>query len=482
MAAGDFLSGVSRGIFNELGVMRREQEDKDERRRGEVLNLLAGLSDRVEPESLPILLSHMGDVMKLKGPMKTFWQAFSGMPDRKFEDTLGTQLNEIMGSAVGPTTAANARESYKQELLQPFRSQGSRPRSVGDLTKGGPPSLQGKMVFRDPRREGLEKIIAQYEGRDQLQQDRLALQNEFKSQSDALKRAHDKDMLNARFELKRSEAQSELAGWLLTTFPHKYTYDKAYQEAGKRLLNKSEAEVDVLRQRVQLMKSTGNLQDVQAQQLEYGTKPSDMMAERRFDKEQQKEFRQLQTELSAAQARARSIDPEIRSIEAELNEWAKKLVDRGQDPTKASFDPKTRRFVGASLGAEGLPMVAPTFQRYNDLLKEREGVLGNRRTKYGQITNQFSEYINPTLSEEDEVTLLPEFGGVSRAGAPRTIPGQIDVRASDSQGPPPKLKGTTTIPVVKPEDYEVGGRIKYGGTWYRIIDIKGDFVVGVVEK
>lgn len=424
MAAGDFLGGLSRGIFNELDVMRKEQEGKDERRRSDVLNLLAGLADKVEPESLPVLLGHMGDVMKLKGPMKKFWSAFSGMPDRGFEDQLGTQLNDIMATATGPTTAANARESYKQQLLQPFRAEQTRPRSVTELTRGGPPELKGKMVFRDPRREELDKINARYEGQEQLLQDRLALTNEFKSREGELKRAHDKDMLNARFELKRGQAQSEMAGWLMTTFPHKFTYDKAYQEAGRRLLGMDEAKVDQIRQRIQLMKSQGNLADVQATQLETGTRPSDVNAERTFDKAQQAEFRKLQSELSGSQARARSIEPEITALEGELNAWAKRLIDRGVDPNTASFDPKTRRFKGTSPGAETLPMVAPLFERYNQLLTEREKVLGARRTQYGQVTGQFSDYINPTLGEEDEITLRKEFGGVAPAGAPRSVKGQ----------------------------------------------------------
>lgn len=479
MADGQFLSELSSGIFGRLGELQKQQTSKDESRRGEVLNLLAGLADKVEPESLPVLMGHIGEVMKLKGPMKKFWSAFSGMPDRGFEDQLGTQFSEIMSSATGPVTAANTRDSYKQKLLEPFRAEGSRPRSVGELTRGGPPELKGKMVFRDPRREELDKIGAQFEGREQLLQDRLALTNEFKTREGELKRAHDKDMLNARFELKRGQAQSEMAGWLISTFPQKFTYDTAYQEAGRRLLGMDEAKVDQIRQRIQLMKSQGNLADVQATQLETGTKPSDIRAERTFDKAQQGEFRKLQSDLATAQARARSIDPEIKSIEGELNAWAKRLIDRGGDASKASFDPKTRRFVGASPGAESLPMVAPLFQRYNDLLKEKEAVTSGRRTLYGQVTNQFSDYINPTLSEEDEVTLRKEFGGVSPAGAPRTVPGQP---AAPRPGPKAGLRGTVTIPVVNPEKYEVGGRIKFGPTWYRITGLKGNFVEAIPER
>src|SRR4026207_836853 len=116
MANGQFLQDLSSGIFGRLGELQTKQNEKDEQRRGEVLSLLAGLSDKVEPESLPILMGHIGDVMKLKGPMKTFWNAFSGMPDRGFEDQIGTKLSETLGSAVGPDTAMNLRESNKQNL------------------------------------------------------------------------------------------------------------------------------------------------------------------------------------------------------------------------------------------------------------------------------------------------------------------------------------------------------------------------------
>jgi len=453
MANGQFLQDLSSGIFGRLGELQTKQNEKDEQRRGEVLSLLAGLADKVEPESLPTLMGHIGDVMKLKGPMKKFWNAFSGMPDRGFEDQIGTKLSETLGSAVGPDTAMNLRESNKQNLLKPFRAEGTRPRSVEALNYRQAPELEGKMVLRDPRREELSKIAARYEGQEQLMQDRLALSNEFKSRENELKRAHDTEMLNQRFELKRGQAQSELAGWLQTTFPDKYDYNSAYQEAGRRLLNKKEADLDQVLQKIELMKSTGRLQDTQANQLEEGTKPSDVMAERRFDKDQQKEFRTLQSELATSQARSRSIDPQIKNLESKLQG----LADRAA-PGKGKFIPGVG-FQGVDPFIETLPMVKPVLDEYNNLLKEKESVLTSRKTKYGQLTTQFRDYIEPSLSEEDEIKLRQEFGGVSPAGAPRTTP---------KKAIPPTLPGkggdggqsSRYFRSPNPEKYSVGQKFK----------------------
>src|SRR5262245_28412517 len=160
MASGQFLQNLSSGIFGRLSELQNEQETKDEYRRGEVLHLLAGLADKIEPESLPLLMGHIGDVMKLQGPMKKLWSAFSGMPDRGLEDQLGTKLSEITSGLVGSETARKARAGGDMaRLFQPTspEQQANRERRLGaerDLT--------GKIIFRDPRQEKIEEIEARY--------------------------------------------------------------------------------------------------------------------------------------------------------------------------------------------------------------------------------------------------------------------------------------------------------------------------------
>ena len=63
---------------------------------------------------------------------------------------MGTKLREVMGMTAGPETAKQARETYKQNLLQPYRETETRPRSVEALPYKTPPALEGKIVFKDP--------------------------------------------------------------------------------------------------------------------------------------------------------------------------------------------------------------------------------------------------------------------------------------------------------------------------------------------
>lgn len=208
----NFLSDLSSGIFGRMGELRNEQTGRDEKRRGETLSLLAGLADKVEPESLPLLMQHLGDTMKLQGPMKKFWQAFSGMPDRGLEDQLGTKLQGILGSTVGPETAKKARTGGDlARLSQPTNPQQETNRSARLLEEG---ALSNKLVFRDPRQEKLDEIERRYEGQTILQNDRLNLQNQYLQRRQEDTQAHQREMVDLRSEAKAQSDIDERA-WML---------------------------------------------------------------------------------------------------------------------------------------------------------------------------------------------------------------------------------------------------------------------------
>jgi hypothetical protein len=165
MARGDFLRGLSEGIFSSLNEQRQEQQARDDETKLRTIQTLAGLADRIEPEGLPLLLGHVWDTMGIKpkgkgGGLRGFLDAFSGMPNRSVEDQLGTKLNEISRQFVGPETARRARaggdmarlfqlQTPEQEANQTNRLQAER-------------DLQRKMIFRDPRTEKLEDLRTQF--------------------------------------------------------------------------------------------------------------------------------------------------------------------------------------------------------------------------------------------------------------------------------------------------------------------------------
>lgn len=198
---GEFLSGISRGIFTEQERMRQEQKERDKEQKLQTIQLISSLAPQVEPESAPLLLKHLGDLIGIKGRMRKFWNVFSGQPDLSIEAQLGEKMKEITSGFVGPETAKQAREVYKGELLAPFRAQGTRPRTVASLPYRIPPSLASKMVLRDPRAEESEEFKQRLG--TQLEHN-LRLQEE-KSRLDLLaQQARD------RVEAKKQEVQMRL--------------------------------------------------------------------------------------------------------------------------------------------------------------------------------------------------------------------------------------------------------------------------------
>jgi hypothetical protein len=104
--------------------------------------------------------------------------ALSLMPSTSVREQLGDITSELGGKMVGPQEAGQAREAYRQQLLQPYQAQGTRPRSIAGLNDQAqtPPSLQDKIVFRDPIQDQLKLYQAHYgtlmAGREAIERDR----------------------------------------------------------------------------------------------------------------------------------------------------------------------------------------------------------------------------------------------------------------------------------------------------------------------
>lgn len=157
---GQFLQGLSEGIFERMGQLRQEQQRKDDEQKMQTIQLLTGLAGQVEPESIPALMGHLGDVIGIKGKMRGFWNAFSGMPDRSVADQLGTKLNEISSQFAGPATAKTVRASADMARL--FQPQTPEQQANQANRLQAERDLQGKMIFRDPRAEKLQDLRETY--------------------------------------------------------------------------------------------------------------------------------------------------------------------------------------------------------------------------------------------------------------------------------------------------------------------------------
>lgn len=176
MANGDFLKDISEGIFGRLSEVRKEQESKDEAKKMDIIKLYSGMADKIRPEGLPILMGELGKVIGVKGKLKGFWDAFSGMPDRSIEDQLGTQLRNFPNLMVGAETAAKTETQGDLARLFQGGTQTPEQKATGQQWMQQEKDLSGKMIFRDPRQEKLEEIKARAEVQEQLQAERAQTQ------------------------------------------------------------------------------------------------------------------------------------------------------------------------------------------------------------------------------------------------------------------------------------------------------------------
>jgi len=200
---GKFLSDLSSGIFSRLGELRQEQGARDQERKLETIGLLTSLADRVEPESVPPLMSHLADTIGIKGKLRGFWNSFSGLPDRSIEDQLGAKLREITAGTVGPETAKGVRAGADlARLFQPTNpdqqlNQSRRLQAENDLG--------GKLILRDPRAEKLDELQRTYSLKTAQQQEILS------EREDLLrKRQEENDQRDFQNALKIGEQRAEL--------------------------------------------------------------------------------------------------------------------------------------------------------------------------------------------------------------------------------------------------------------------------------
>jgi hypothetical protein len=251
---GDFLQGLSEGIFSRLNELRTQQQANDERQKGETIRLLAGLAGQVEPESIPALMGHLGDVIGIKGKMRKFWDVFSGQPDTSVEQQLGAKLKEITSGMIGPQTAVRARTGADMaRLFQPTtpEQQANRERRLQAES-----DLSNKLVFRDPRAEKLQELEKTYGLKFAQQQGLLDQREELLRQ-----RQHEndeRDTLNKAFlQRQAEELRSERAvnarafilarkdGFLAPTPGH-------LQQAAEQIASEQGLNVDLLKARIGL--------------------------------------------------------------------------------------------------------------------------------------------------------------------------------------------------------------------------------------
>lgn len=445
----NFLGDLSEGIFERLGGLRREQESKDESQKLQTLQLLTSLTDQVEPESKSVLMRHIGDVIGIKGKMKGFWNAFSGMPDRSVEDQLGTKLKEISSGTVGSQTAQKAREGG--DLARLFQPMNPTQEANRNNRLQAEQDLQGKMIFRDPRAEKLEDLRTQYgakfaqqdsvlQERERLlrergeQQASTSLQNRLTVEKEKADLQSEKDIRKAAILYARGQGRG-------------YLTEADWSKAVKDVSRRTGLDEQLLRGRVGL---TGALEEkarTEASTLKAGggLTPSQDLSKRRFTADQEKELRGLESDVSKSEAAFNDLTPKIQEIEKSLDATAKRFNKTRQDLLSSDAYSIT--------GPMG--PIGKIVKDYRELLKQKSAAEAEMNTKRKQM-DEFKTKFKGAIPPQKPT------GPGPRAGIGTT-------------------SGRINIPVLDPMKYEVGGRIKYRGRWHKIMGLSSDSVIAVPE-
>lgn len=330
MARGDFLQGLSEGIFERQRDLTRQQEDRDFQQKSDIVRMLTGLADRVEPDSLPLLMGHIWDTIGVKKSasgkgLRGFLDAFSGMPNRSVEDQLGTKLREITSGMVGPQAARDTR--LKNNLAQkgiPGLMQAAPNSAYGQQAASDAQGLKNKMVFRDPYQQRIAEIEARAASNLENQ---LSLQN-LRNEAAINKQRNEyelRDQLNRNNnERKLTFARDQLVKRYINDpefadLPVDQKLKAARAKADQELIDERELKLDNIQSQMDLRTKIGNKADREA----VGGTPSQKLAEKKFDYTKSEDRRKIEEQISAAQATFDTLGPQVESKLKSVDDWAK---------------------------------------------------------------------------------------------------------------------------------------------------------------
>lgn len=468
MARGEFLRDFSEGIFGRLRELRQEQETKDFEQKKQTLSLLSSLADKVEPDSLPILMGEIGNVIGMKGDLRKFWDSFSGMPDLSLSQKLGGFLKDATGKLTGSEEASRARSTNLQELLKPYQAAGTRPRQVSDLPP--PASLQGKMIFRDPRKEKLTEIEERYGLQAQAAEERQYLMNQFKAQQQEDRQKFTKEITDYRAELRARDEIDSRANLIAEARGFVEPTDAIRREAAQQLAKEQRWSNDLLQARTGFLRSRSKESEANVKFMEGsgGLTPIQQITVEDRRREAARSLKAAYDKAMSSRAEAKKrMDDIAAGITADLQKAGK----------GARFDPAT----GSVIGAKGDPKSGALRFMYEDELEaykkaaselagaetEAKGYWGNLRTfpynKYYQPGRAFDE---PVQEKDIGAAPAPTPPGGSGGGAVELQPKQIK--------PSRRSIGAIRIPQREGVSYNKGQWVSYGGKRYVVTDIEAD--------
>jgi hypothetical protein len=196
---GGFATGLAKGIFGQLSAQRRADEQRTSEEKQQVLKLLGGLVDQADPESKPLLLRHIGDVIGLKGQQKGIWGRLTGADIGADSEALRGKLSEVLGSVRGPEALKQATPKPTITGLSSGPGGMPVPTGVGQTLDRRDPRA---IYLRDPLETELEKIRIRGETQARSAQDREAMIKARQAELQEDRQKFEAEMLDKRTLLK----------------------------------------------------------------------------------------------------------------------------------------------------------------------------------------------------------------------------------------------------------------------------------------
>lgn len=463
MARGDFLQGLSEGIFERLGQVRQEQQSRDDKQIGNVVNMLAGLVDKVEDPSM--LMGHIWDTMGIKKQasgkgLRGFLDAFSGMPNRTVEDQAGTKFKELTDAFMGAKDARDIRlrSNIAQKGIPGLV--GAAPQSAyGQKAISDAEGLKRKIVFRDPYDQQLNLAKLRAESSAQLQSDRLTLQNQYSALRQEDQQRHAMDLENLRTENRNSRNVSTLSSQLFVADPAKYGHDMslAHQEAAKMLAGKTQAEIDKIIETTKTQKEMQGYYRAQTGALKTG-RPESPLAREKFDEQKYGKARSMYQDYSKADTEMKSQQAEIKRIRDVFDTAARNRNERqkAEGDKAVRFDEKLGQFVGPGalvLNATNKDLI----KKYNEAGGKYRTAEGARKSKGEELGASHGAYVEAGEGGSYRLKTREEIMGKKTAIPPGKAT-KKGIRISQAQG--------------VGQGYMPGDLRNVSGKWYVVRELK----------
>lgn len=466
-----FFGGLAKGIFDTMGRHEREARDEDFKKREQTLSYLTGLMDQTTPETRPILMQQISDVMGLRGKQRGVWDMLTGKGRQNYSDALGEKLSQITGNIVGPAEYARLKGGSGFDMTQAPGANG--PAWASLPVEVAPDQTAGKISLLDPRADRLAQIREQYGAMRDAGLEKLEYQEAGRvaRQEDAQKHAKEiaeMKQYNTAFGPVYKQAATLAASKGKPKFD-----DQDLAEAAQAIAQQQGLNLDLLKARIGLAGAKELEAKANAQATGLGTndpfagmKPGERA---RFDQSQQQNAAGVYGQWQKAYAEVQKIDSEQKTLRAELARLdpATGMAVSGTSPY--SFDETQGTYVGQGgkvadyVGASTKAKIAKLKQ----LEAQKQALRATLQSSSSALKAQYPDYYNVT----DEWTVSPNAGfggvmptGVARTGATYDAITKPGTNIADMQ----EVIGSAARPS---SNYKVGQVVSIGGKKYKVTSV-----------